>query len=422
MDENFLHYIWKFQKFTNNELRLTNNETLVVFDPGFHNQDSGPDFEEARIKIGAIEWVGQVEVHIHSSDWNRHGHSADKAYHNVVLHVVWNNDQDISINNEIIPTLEIKEVINPLLVKKYHQHIESKETIPCSALLPSQNELIFKSMLDRVLVERLENKANRIQKNLELLQSDWEAVTYQALASNFGFSVNKSAFITLCEHLPYEVIKKNTNEPLKLEALLFGQAGFLSNPKDQYMERLHHEFGFLSSKYQLPAPMELHHWKFGRMRPANFPTIRLAQFAALMHYRPKLFTSLISIENPKDIIKIISCELHTYWQEHYDFGKKRKRLQKKIGQSTFDNILINTVVPLLTAYSKHTDQQLFMNKAIEILEQIRPESNRVVKQWVELYKQADSAFDSQGLIELYTHYCHKRKCLQCAIGTNLLDR
>ncbi|WP_424963614.1 DUF2851 family protein [Ekhidna sp.] len=422
MDEQFLHYIWKFQKFEQNELKLTDNQTLKVFYPGNHNQDSGPDFEEARIKIDSIEWAGQVEIHLHSSDWNHHNHQHDPAYKNVILHVVWKHDKGIQLNGTPIPTLELKSIVSPTLLEKYKKHIQSTQEILCANQLLAVSPLPKTSMLDRTMVERLEEKADRIFDHLKNNRSDWEDATYRTLAANFGFSTNKEAFVRLTELLPFAKLKKALQNKLSTEALLFGQAGFLNEENDEYQGALKSEFQFLQNKYHLPDMMVKPQWKFGKLRPANFPSVRLAQLAALLHHQPKLFTILTQTEGIKELKTLLCPVLSEYWQTHYDFGKGRKKIINHFGQTTFENILINTVAPLLAAYARHTANPIYMDRAIELLESLSAESNRITKKWDEIGLESKTAFDSQALIQLFKNYCQKRRCLQCNIGVEILNR
>ncbi|GAB4236333.1 MAG: DUF2851 family protein [Ekhidna sp.] len=422
MDEHFLHYLWKYQKFDHPQLTLTDGRSLIVFTPGFHNHDSGPDFEEARIKIDHLEWAGQIEIHINASDWNRHGHSSDPAYANVILHVVWNADREILVEGNPIPVLELKGLINPDLLTRYQLYMSAPSDILCADQFDSVSKITRSSALDKVLVERLEQKAEGLLTLLKKSQGDWESTTYQALASNFGFSTNKLAFQRLTALLPYPILKKNLHDLTKTEALVFGQAGFLEKPTDTYSQQLQKEHDFLKAKYELPAPLGQSEWKFGKMRPANFPTIRLAQFASLMHHSPQLFTNLISLENPKKIREVFDFELPDYWCQHYAFSKKRKQKQKHLGNQSLENLLINTVAPLLAAYGRHTDQQNLMDRAISLLEQVSPEKNRITKKWDEIGFEAGNAFDSQAQIQLFNAYCKPKKCLECSIGIEILGR
>ena len=421
MDEQFLHYIWKYQKINNNPV-LTDGQKLKVFYPGNHNQDSGPDFEEARIKINEIEWAGQVEIHINSSDWIHHNHAKDPAYENTILHVVWNHDKEIMVNEEVLPTLELKKIVDLALLEKYESHIRYGEEIPCTNQLTSAPFITISTMLDRVLVERLNEKSDRVLTDLRNLKDDWEEVTYRTITANFGFSTNKDAFVRLTEVLPFSKLKKALQDSTKTEALILGQAGFLENAQDDYQQSLKSEFNFQCKKFQLPDSMVKAQWKFGKLRPANFPTVRLAQLSTLLHHQPQLFTLLIHTEDLQELKKKLLVPVSSYWQLHYDFNKNRKRPVETMGITSFESLLINSVAPLLSAYSKYTGEQKFMDRAVELLESLKPERNRFTKKWDNLLATPKTAFDSQAQIQLFKNYCLKRKCLQCNIGVGILNK
>ncbi|MDE0472694.1 MAG: DUF2851 family protein [Ekhidna sp.] len=432
MDEHFLHYIWKHQKHNAKELKLTNGQTLKVFNQGFHNYNSGPDFEEARIKIDEVEWIGCIEIHIKSSDWFSHGHSSNDAYRSVILHVVWSHDRDVMSDGMNIPTLELKNIVDPALINRYSIHVSHNDRIVCGSQLSQIQSIKYQSMLDRVLVERLEEKAKEVLKTLKQTNNDWESATYQTFARNFGFSTNKAAFEQLSLRLPFHVLKKNLQNQFKTEALIFGQAGFLAKASDSYQKQLREEFHFLKTKYELPDQMNKSEWKFGRMRPASFPSVRLAQFAALLHQNTNLFSRIKFFEHSKDLTSSVltSSTLTTsikinhpsYWQSHYDFGKPRKSASKGPGSSTLNNILINSVSPILAAYGKFSGEQHHMDQAVALLEGIKPEANRHTKAWEELGRKPDSAFESQAQIQLIQSYCEKKRCLDCNIGVYLLSK
>lgn len=422
MDEHFLHYVWNHQKFDKQNLSLTNGEALTVFAKGFHNQDSGPDFEEGRVKIGEIEWVGSIEIHIRSSDWDKHFHSKDEAYENVVLHVVWSHDKEIVIGGTPVPTLELQSRVQPDLLHKYQAYKSSSTSIPCHSQLANAPDLIYQNMLDRVLVERLETKAALILEILDQTKNDWEEATYQTLARNFGFATNRPAFESLARILPFQVLKKNLHNTKGAEAIIFGQAGFLNDAVDEYQSELRKEYQFLTSKFTLRDPLPKSAWKFGKMRPANFPTVRLAQFAALLQQNANLFSSIVSVSKPKDLIRSFRIEYKAYWSAHYDFGKSRKKPSKGPGISTLDNLIINSVSPILAAYCKYTGDHDYMDRAISLLEAVKPEANRYTREWTKIGKISRSAFESQAQIQLIRYYCEKRKCLDCNIGVHLLGK
>lgn len=421
MDERFLHHIWKFQKLTG-KLRTTDDQELIVLKQGNHNHNSGPDFEEARIKIGALEWAGKVEIHINSSDWNAHNHQNDKAYESVILHVVWKHDKDIYIKNEPIPTLEICQLVEQSEYEKYLSFINQSRDIPCQDHLSSVSSLTFTGQQDRMMIERLEQKSIEILKLIESQNADWESVTYLSLAKNFGFSVNKEPFLEMAYSLPFKVISKNIESTTSVEALVLGQAGFLTAEGDSYQEELRKEYSFLKNKYKLTKRLEKEMWKFGRMRPSNFPTVRLAQFAALLRKNKHLFSTLIELDDPRNVAKELEFSVSNYWDLHYDFGKERKGRSGNVGASTIDNLLINTIAPLLAAYSTYKGDQSYMDRAIKILEMVPAESNQITKKWVAVKKQPKNAFDSQSLIGLYKNYCTKKRCLECNIGLEILGR
>ncbi len=422
MDEQFLHYIWKHQKLDSVNPQLTEGQQLKVFYPGNHNHDSGPDFEEARIKIDDIEWIGQVEIHINSSDWFNHNHQVDPAYRSVILHVVWNHDREIYLQDEVLPVLELKNHVDLLLLEKYQKHLNSPTEILCKGQITQLSPLTIGSMMDRTLVERLKHKTTHILNVLSNSKNDWEQVTYYTLASNFGFSTNRESFIRLTELLPYKKLKKSLQSSNATEALLFGQSGFLENSIDDYQSELKSEFDFLSAKYQLDTPLSKAHWKYGKLRPANFPSVRLAQLSALLHHQPQLFNFIIKKDNILELKKKLLVNVNEYWQLHYDFGKQRSTPSLRMGKTSFENILINSVAPILAAYSKYSGSQLFMDRAIEILESISAENNRITKKWDSLGINAKSAFDSQALIQLYKNYCLKRRCLHCNFGVAILNK
>ncbi len=420
MDEAFLHHIWKYQLFEHKI--LTAGQKLKVFYPGDHNLDSGPDFKEARLKIDSIEWAGQVEIHVKSSDWLHHNHQLNQAYDNVILHVVWNHDKEIEVNGSTIPVLELKDKVELRLIDKYKNHLRSKEAILCQSQLADVNPIQTSNMIDRVLVERLEEKARLILTDLTNTKNDWEEMVYRMIVANFGFSTNKDAFIRLSEVLPFRKLKKNLDSLKSTEALLFGQAGFLEKSIDQYQESLRDEHTYLSKKHELHEPMISVQWKLGKLRPPNFPTVRLSQLAALLHHYPKLFSLLIENQDVKKLKEIFSISVSDYWNEHYDFSKKKKKQSNGIGEKSVEILLINVVAPILAAYSTFTDEQKFMDRAILLLESIKFEDNRMTRMFDMSYFPSKTSFDSQALIHLQKNYCQRKRCLNCHIGVQLISK
>lgn len=423
MNESFLHYLWQFQYFDKKELKTTTHEDIVVFKPGILNGDAGPDFSQAKVKIDGIEWAGNVEIHIQSSGWIDHGHQQDHAYENVILHVVWTEDEPIFRKDGTrIPTLELRTRVDEKLIAEYQRLINHHSAIPCEHSFGSVDNILKLSMVDKVLMKRLEDKAKHVNILLSQNNGDWEETTYQLLAANFGFKVNKEPFVQLAKALPYKFIQKHRDQLWQLEALLFGQAGFLvAKTKDEYITKLYHEYDFLSKKYALQSSqMHPAQWKFLRLRPANFPTLRIAQFAAILLSRKSIFSHLMELENYKELKRFFEVTTSSYWHEHYRFGKKADGVVPSFGIASSDVVIINSVVPLWVAYGKAKDDWSLVDRAVNILQQIPAEKNKIVSVWKDLGYLSKTAFDSQGLIELYQNFCTTRQCLNCAIGSAIL--
>jgi Protein of unknown function (DUF2851) len=423
MNESFLHYIWQYQYFDKTNLQTQEGESISIFKTGILNTNAGPDFSQAKIKIGTIEWVGNVEIHTKSSEWLNHKHSSDKAYENVILHVVWENDVEIKRGDgSIIPAIELKGRVDESLIKAYKKLINSPSSIPCEKSFPAVSDLIKLSMLDQALMQRLEAKAEIVHQLLKSNNGDWEETTYQLLLKNFGFKINSEPFLQLAKSLPYKVIQKHSANLPQMEALLFGQAGMLeTKTKDEYISLLYREYEFLSKKYSLyESRINPAQWKFLRLRPANFPTLRIAQLSSILYAKKNLLSSFIEADSYEQLMNFFSASPSAYWQTHYHFAKKSKALVPDLGESSKQNLLINTIVPLLVAYSKAKDDARLMERAVEILQHIPAEVNKITKVWATLGVSVKSAFDSQALIEQYNNLCQKRQCLNCAVGASLL--
>ena len=395
-------------------------EVIQIFHPGHRNSNAGPDFSEARIKIGSLEWRGSVEIHIHSSGWNDHHHSSDQAYEKVILHVVWENDKPIQrTDGTSMPTLELKNRVDLTIWNRYKKLFTSVDSIPCSNSWPKISAIAKLNMLERTVVQRLEAKAEFVKGLLSRNNNDWEGTCYQLLAKNFGFKVNTEPMLQLAQGLPYKIILKHSAQ---IEALLFGQAGFLEKIKeDEYTTVLKREYGVLSKKYSLVTKqLNEVQWRFLRLRPANFPTIRVAQFASLLKAHQNLFSKILESASANDCIQLFDVDQSEYWQNHYRPGKKSKAKIPTLGKSSIENILINTVAPLLVAYGRHIDDQVFIDRAIEILHSLSTENNKITRLWMDIGYNVNSAFDSQGLIELYNNFCMKRRCLECTVGSQII--
>jgi hypothetical protein len=423
MHESFLYYIWQFQYFDKKDLLTNGGEKIEVFNPGTLNTHAGPDFYNAKVKIDGIAWAGSVEIHTKSSDWLVHKHTHDPAYENVVLHVVWQNDKTVYRSDKTsLPTLELHKRVDESLVKEYKKLIHTPFPIPCQKSFPGVDPLIKLSMIDRAAIQRLEKKAVEIFQMLHQNKNDWEETAFQLLAKNFGFKVNSEAFLQLGKSLPYKILLRHADKPVQLEALLFGQAGFLEIAVgDEYYAVLRREYGVLREKYSLSAPrLARAQWRFLRLRPANFPTVRIAQFSALIYRQKNIFSGILEATNDTALVNLFSVRQSEYWQRHYQFNRKTKQEVAELGRSAIDNILINTVAPLLVAYGKSNDLQPLTDRAVQLLQCIPAETNSILRTWKHTGYVAKTSFESQALIELYNHYCTKRNCLTCTIGASLL--
>lgn len=423
LQETFLHYLWQFQQFDRSELRTAQGEELQLIEPGRPNTHAGPDFTEARLIIGGIEWAGNIEMHLKSSDWQTHAHSGDRAYDNVILHVVWEHNQTIfRPDGTEIPTLILQPRTSIFLLAKYKKLLENQDIIPCESQFRDITDLTKLSMFDRTLLQRVEVKATFVSELLNTNQGNWEETTYQLLAKNFGFKLNAEPFLRLAQQLPLKILQKHRDQPLQLEALVFGMAGFLEDtPADAYQATLQKEFQFLSAKYQLKDKvMAQHQWKLLRLRPANFPTVRLAQFAQLIASQSSLFSLFVQTETMHELSKKLKVKQPIYWQKHHLFGKVTQSKVLGLGKDSVQNIIINTVVPLLAAYSQQKDNRLYLEKAISYLEQLPSEQNHLTALWEQLGVKVKTAFDSQAVIELYNHFCSYKQCLRCNIGIAML--
>ncbi|MBS3806924.1 MAG: DUF2851 family protein [Bacteroidales bacterium] len=420
--EKFLHYLWKHRLFSEAELFTQSGDQVEVIQVGQHNPDAGPDFQNARIRIGTTIWVGNVEIHIHASDWYHHGHGHDKAYDNVVLQVVLNNNQPVRrTNNELIPTAEL--LFDNELFMHYRQLLENESWIPCEKKLPEVDRSIIDFWLSRLTIERLEHKSHEIEQSLRESQNNWESAFYRKLARNFGFKVNAEPFELLARSLPLKHLTRHKDNLFQLEALFFGQAGFLQQKRldDPYHMKLFDEYLYLRKKFQL-KPIEKHLWRFARLRPVNFPTVRIAQFCALMHRSDRLFSNILEKRQIRELKHLLDVEPSSYWHTHYGFHKTSTRKIKRLGSEAFQNLIINTLVPFLFVYGIKQNIPSYKERALDLLLELDPEKNSIIRRWSALGIDAPNAYHSQALLELKNNYCNHRRCLDCQIGNHILMR
>ena len=421
MTEAFLHYIWKMKLLKYSALKTISGEEISILKTGEHNLDAGPDFLNARIKIGNTTWAGSVEIHIKSSDWRKHKHSNDPAYDNVILHVVYENDDEIlSKIEKPIHTVELKGKFDQKLFHNYERLQNSSSEIPCSTSISGVREFTIKSWLSRMLIDRLEEKSSRIETSFTKNKGDWEVTFYHQLARAFGTRLNGDAFQQTAETLPLQVLAKNKNNLLILESLLFGCAGWLDgNVKDEYMLKLRKEFLFQQKKFSLSA-IQKQQWKLLRLRPANFPTQRLAQFAALVHQSSHLFSKILNTESVSSLRKYFKVKSSPYWETHLLPGKNSAEHSTLLTDDFIDLLLINTVIPVVFYYGKIKDDDALKNKALNWLDSIPSENNFIIREWKEAGVKSKSAYDSQALLHLRKNLCSKKLCLHCGIGHSIL--
>ncbi|MBL7892504.1 MAG: DUF2851 family protein, partial [Bacteroidia bacterium] len=406
MTEEFLHYLWKYKRYNSANLSTQTGEVIQVIKQGEHNTDAGPDFFNSKLKIGKTIWAGNVEIHIHSSDWKKHNHQSDKAYDNVILHVVYRHDEKVyRKTGEELPTLELKGRFDESVFKKYLQFKASKTWVPCAPQLKSVESFILNNWLERMLVERLERKSGAVLASLEINKNNWEETFYQHVARSFGFKVNSDPFELLARSIPNSILAKHKNSLFQVEALLFGQAGLLDNQfVDTYPQYLQNEYAFLRKKYKL-TPLDPHVWKFLRLRPSNFPTVRIAQFASLIFNSIHLFSKVIETNKPDALKKLFSVRASEYWETHYMFDKKSAKSVKSIGPDGVNNIIINTIVPFLFVYGKSKAEEKYVDLSLALLEKIEPENNSIIDKWEQFGVKAKSAYQTQALLQLKNEYC-----------------
>jgi hypothetical protein len=417
MKESFLHYLWKFKLFYPNALKTTDGKEVEIINSGTYNTNAGPDFFNAKVKIGDTIWAGNVEIHIKSSDFFVHKHQNDRGYDNLILHVVFENDVP-SINNYF--TLQIKDCFDKKLLLNFNSLQNSTEKLACSGILKNVPDLIFKSWLDGMFFERMEMKSKSIEDKLDQSLNNIEETFYLQLASNFGFKINQDPFELLARKLPFSILAKHRNNLFQLESLLFGVAGFLATEfEESYPRELQNEFKFLQKKFSL-STMDVSNWKFLRMRPSNFPTVRIAQFASLINSSNNIFSSLFNAKTSQEIEKILDVLPSSYWSNHYRLDLLSQNKKKNLGKKSKENIIINTVVPFLYIKGKSQERDEDLKKANKLMNQIKPEENYITKLFSLANKPPENGSESQAMINLYKNYCSNKRCENCAAGNYLL--
>jgi hypothetical protein len=418
MQEALLQFIWQYSLYRPGELKTHAGESVQVTHPGTLNRDAGPDFSMARIRIGDATFVGNVELHMRTSDWKRHQHDRDPAYSRAILHVVYEHDADMVPAG--IPLLQLKDHIPVEVLDRYSNLIQTTAPLPCANALERVNDIIRSSWLSRMLVERWEQKLGVWSEELKQANGDWHTLFWWRLAASFGFKVNAVPFLLLAQSLPLHVLSRQSSL-LQVEALLFGQAGFLKGAfEEDYPQALQREYVFLQHKYQL-RPLEAHLWKFMRLRPANFPSVRLAQLAALIHHTPDLFTAIGDKKSIAAITTALSVSASPYWDRHYRLGEMHSRtVPKALGRDAIQNIIINTIAPIRFLYAHVHGRLAEAEDALQLLEAIPPEGNNIVRVWEANNWKPANAANTQSLIQLYNSYCTRKRCLECAVGLSII--
>ncbi len=420
--EQLLHYVWKHKIFPLKPLYTTVGLSIEVIDPGLPNMHAGPDFFNAKLKIDGTLWVGNVEMHMDAADWYRHGHDTDKTYDSVILHVCAQSDCTVlRTNGEAIPQLLL--TCPEEVVKHYDELRRADSHPPCYSILPTLSKLSIHSWLTALQTERFEQKAALITNRLERCQNHWEDTFFLTLARNFGFGVNGDAFETWARLIPFRAVDKHRDSLFQVEAFFFGLAGLLEEEHtDDYYVQLQKEFHYLRHKFQLPLPMDNSLWRFLRLRPTNFPHVRLAQLAYLYHRQQSLFSRIIEADSLEQLRQILSARTSVYWEEHFQFDKAAGKQVKTLGYGSQQLLVINTVIPFLYAYGLHKGEDSLCDRATRFLEELKAENNYVTRRWYAAGLPVETAADSQALLQLQKEYCDKKKCLYCRFGYEYLRR
>ncbi len=423
MNEKVLHFIWKYQLFSEITLETSQQESLVILNAGLPNYNAGPDFLNVTVRINNQVWVGNVEIHQKSSDWYLHNHHVDEHYKAVILHVVWEYDREVyNPHQQIIPTFELRNFVKPDFLKRYtdFNSIQPK-WILCENQLKNVSNFVLQNWFEVLFLERLEKKSLEINQLLSQYKNDWETVLFVLLAKNFGAKINSEAFLQLAQSIDFQIIRKEQQNLLVLEALLFGQAGFLNQDlEDAYYQKLQKEHQYLVAKYGLKS-LSASNFYFFRLRPLNFPTIRIAQLAGVIFETQSLFSKLMASKTKEEIYTIFNTQTTVYWDTHYTFGKISKSYKKTITKAFIDILIINTIIPLKFAYNQQKGVAA-VDFLLPLTEKIKPEKNAIIQQFSHFGITAINSFQTQSMLQLKNEYCLKNRCLDCRIGNEILSK
>ena len=429
--EQLLHYTWKHKLYPLKELTTSDGQRVEIVDPGLHNRNAGPDFFNAKIRIGSTMWVGNVEIHDKSSDWYQHGHDKDSRYDNVVLHVAAELDTEVmKSNGEYVPQLQLS--VPDDVLTHYDELQKTDEYPPCYKVIPHLSALIIHSWMAALQTERLEQKTEAIRKRAELCNGSWEDAYFVTLARNYGFGINGEVFEQWAYNIPLNAVAHHRDDLFQIEAIFMGQAGLLeldSIPEyyqkdalnDGYFAKLRNEYQYLAHKFSM-KPIDFKLWRFLRLRPQNFPHIRISQLANLYYQQKAGLSQLIECETLDELKSVLKSQVTPYWETHYTFGSTSPKNEKHLSYGSINLLMINTAIPMLFAYGRHTTKEVLCDKAFDFLEQLKAENNHIIRMWQQVGLPVKTAGDSQALIQLKKEYCDKKECLRCRFGYEYLRR
>ena len=429
--EQLLHYTWKHKLYPLKELTTNDGQRVEIVDPGLHNRNAGPDFFNAKIRIGSTMWVGNVEIHDKSSDWYQHGHDKDSRYDNVVLHVAAELDTEVmKSNGEYVPQLQLS--VPDDVLTHYDELQKTDEYPPCYKVIPHLSALIIHSWMAALQTERLEQKTEAIRKRAELCNGSWEDAYFVTLARNYGFGINGEVFEQWAYNIPLNAVAHHRDDLFQIEAIFMGQAGLLeldSIPEyyqkdalnDGYFAKLRNEYQYLAHKFSM-KPIDFKLWRFLRLRPQNFPHIRISQLANLYYQQKAGLSQLIECETLDELKNVLKSQVTPYWETHYTFGSTSPKNEKHLSYGSINLLMINTAIPMLFAYGRHTTKEVLCDRAFDFLEQLKAENNHIIRMWQQVGLPVKTAGDSQALIQLKKEYCDKKECLRCRFGYEYLRR
>ena len=423
MEEELLIYVWRYKLFSNFNFQTVNNKSIEIISFGTRNYDSGPDFFNAKIRIDGQLWAGNVEMHVNSSDWLKHKHQNDKAYNNVLLHVVYNHNKEIEVLGRELPVLELKNYISDKVISNYNLlTIPSKSFLHCAKTNELNHDFEYDNWIESIYVNRLEDKIKSITNQLEISATHWEQVLFRTIARSFGLKLNGDAFANFASSFEYKVFQHIASDKDLIEALFFGQSGFLDDDyKDDYYKKLKSNYEFIKRKYSL-NPISKSQFKFFRTRPANFPTIRLAQLASLYYIHPNLFSKIISDNTVEEIKSFFDVEVNDFWKNHYNFKSESKKSEKQLTSSFVELLILNSIIPIRFAYFKSVSNFDKVEQSIALAEDLKKESNTIISEFEAQGWKVNNAKESQALLYLKKNYCDKNNCLKCLIGKRVLQR